>query len=111
MPDVTATRNPAPVFAALGDPTRLALLGRLSGGESCSIATLSADGIMTRQAVTKHLHVLEEAGLVESIRIGRESRYSFRPEPVAAACAYLEAVAAQWEGALERLKRFVEKDG
>ena len=111
MPDAVAAPDPAPVFAALGDPTRLALLGRLSGGESCSIAALSADGTITRQAVTKHLHVLEEAGLVESIRIGRESRYSFRPEPIVEACAYLEAVAAQWEGALERLKRFVEKDG
>jgi DNA-binding transcriptional ArsR family regulator len=100
--------DPAPVFAALGDPTRLQLLARLSDGESRSISALSGDSRLTRQALTKHLKVLEGAGLVTSERIGRETRFAFRPERVEAARDYLDAVAAQWEAALGRLKRFVE---
>jgi DNA-binding transcriptional ArsR family regulator len=102
-------RDPAPVFAALGDRTRLSLLMRLSDGQTRSIAKLSADTRLTRQAVTKHLHVLESAGLVSSIRVGRESRFGYRPEPIADAKAYLDAVSAHWDGALERLRAFVER--
>lgn len=110
-----AVANPAPgvaapIFAALGDPTRLSLLLRLSDGESRSISSLSADGRITRQALTKHLKVLECAGLVRSERAGRETRFAFRPEPVAAARSYLDAVGAQWEASLGRLKQFVEAD-
>ncbi len=109
MPSASlALPDPVPVFAALGDHTRLALLARLSDGESRSIAALSADAAMTRQAVTKHLHVLAGAGLVASVRVGRESRYVFRPEPLMDAKAYLEMVAGQWDDALSRLKSFVE---
>ena len=100
--------DPAAVFAALGDRTRLSLLARLSDGEARSIASLSADSDLTRQAVTKHLHVLQDAGLVHSLRVGRESRFAFRPEAVADAQAYLERVSTQWGDALARLKRFVE---
>ena len=100
--------GPAPVFAALGDGTRLALLARLSDGRARSIAALSADTRLTRQAITKHLHMLEEAGLVRSARVGRESRFSYRPEPVAEARVYLDRVAAQWDDALSRLRAFVE---
>lgn len=100
--------DPAPVFAALGDRTRLSLLMKLSSGGARSIASLSADTRLTRQAVTKHLHVLEGAGLVESVRVGRESRFAFRPEPVADLRSYLAAVSAQWDDALGRLKAFVE---
>ena len=100
--------DPAPVFAALGDRTRLALLARLSDGGTRSIAALSADSRLTRQAVTKHLRVLESAGLVRSVRVGRESRFAFRPEPVAAARSYLEGVSAQWDEALSRLRALVE---
>jgi DNA-binding transcriptional ArsR family regulator len=103
-------QSPAPVFAALGDRTRLALLNRLSDGQTRSIAKLSADTRLTRQAVTKHLHVLENAGLVRSVRIGRESRFAYRPEPVAEARSYLESVSAQWDEALARLRAFVEDD-
>lgn len=102
--------DPAPVFAALGDRTRLRLLGRLSEGGARSIAALSTDGGMTRQAVTKHLHVLEAAGLVAIARIGRESLYTYRPEPVDDARAYLAAVSAQWDERLLRLKALVEVD-
>ena len=100
--------DPAPIFAALGDPTRLSLLNRLSGGDAQSIAKLSAQTRLTRQAVTKHLHVLEGVGLVRSVRVGRESRFAYRPEPLVDARAYLDAVSAQWDDALGRLKAFVE---
>jgi DNA-binding transcriptional ArsR family regulator len=100
--------NPAAVFAALADPTRLALIARLSGGASRSIAALAADTRLTRQAVTKHLHVLRHAGLVEARRAGRETRFAFRPGPAAEARAWLDAIGAQWEDALGRLKAHVE---
>ncbi|MDB5450139.1 MAG: transcriptional regulator [Phenylobacterium sp.] len=100
--------GPAPVFAALGDPTRLSLLRRLSDGQAQSIARLSAETSLTRQAVTKHLHVLQNAGLVSSLRVGRESRFAYRPEPIAEARSYLETVSAQWDDALSRLRALVE---
>lgn len=104
-----AVLNPAPVFAALGDRTRLALLSRLSDGRTRSIARLSEGTDLTRQAVTKHLRVLEEAGLVTQSRAGRESRFALRPEPLAEARSYLDAVSRQWDEALGRLKSFVER--
>ena len=102
--------DPAAVFAALGDRTRLALLLRLAAGSALSIAALSTDTGITRQAVTKHLRVLEDVGLVERERSGRESRYGYRPDQVAAMRDYLNGVAAQWDGELARLKSFVEAD-
>lgn len=101
----------APVFAALGDRTRLSLLLRLSDGEARSIADLSADTDLTRQAVTKHLRVLEEAGLVGHLRVGREARFAYRPEGVLEARACLDTVSTQWDAALGRLRRLVEGDG
>jgi len=103
-----ADPGPAPIFAALGDRTRLSLLRRLSDGQTRSIARLSQDTALTRQAVTKHLHVLENAGLVRSVRVGRESRFAYRPEPIIEAKAYLATVSAQWDDALARLQAFVE---
>lgn len=101
--------DPAPIFAALGDRTRLWLLMKLSDGQTRSIARLSADTSLTRQAITKHLRVLETAGLVEGRRVGRESRFALRPEPIAEARTYLDGVAAQWDDALSRLRAFVER--
>jgi DNA-binding transcriptional ArsR family regulator len=101
--------DPAPIFAALGDRTRLSLLRRLSSGERLSIHALSADTKLTRQAVTKHLRVLETAGLVASVRVGRESHFAYRPAPVAEARSYLDMVSAQWDTALERLRALVEQ--
>jgi DNA-binding transcriptional ArsR family regulator len=101
--------DPAPIFAALGDGTRLSLLAKLNDGRDRSIAALSADTRLTRQAITKHLRVLEDAGLVASTRAGRESRFRLRPEPIATARAYLEGVSRQWDDALARLRSFVEK--
>jgi DNA-binding transcriptional ArsR family regulator len=101
----------APVFAALGDATRLALMTQLSDGQARSITALSADTRLTRQAVTKHLRTLERAGLVRALRRGRESRFAFAPERIDEARAYLDRVARQWDDALFRLKAFVEKEG
>ena len=107
-PAQRARGGPAPVFAALGDPTRLSLVQRLSDGERRSISHLSIDTQLTRQAVTKHLKVLEDAGLVESVRSGRESRFSLRVETMRDASLYLDDVSAQWDAALTRLARFIE---
>jgi DNA-binding transcriptional ArsR family regulator len=101
--------RPASVFAALGDPTRLSLLSKLSDGRSRSIASLSADTVLTRQAVTKHLRVLEQAGLVKSDRIGRESHFAFRAEAITEVQAYLDAVSRRWDDALARLRSLVEQ--
>lgn len=98
----------APVFAALGDDTRLLLIARLSGGHPCSISQLTAGSKMTRQAVTKHLRVLEGAGIVRCTRAGRESRFEFDPGPMEELRKYLDQVSAQWDQALARLKTFVE---
>ncbi len=101
--------DPAPVFAALGDRTRLSLLIKLSDGGQRSIASLSADTKLTRQAVTKHLQVLENAGLVTSLRVGRESRFAYRPDPINDARSFLDSISAQWGEALGRLKDMVER--
>jgi DNA-binding transcriptional ArsR family regulator len=106
----TPASGPAPVFAALGDATRLRLVTRLSDGRARSIAQLTEGLGQTRQGITKHLRVLEEAGLVSSIRVGRESQFAFVPEPVARARTYLDTVSTQWDDALSRLKRFVEAE-
>lgn len=104
----TPERDTASLFAALGDRTRLSLLTKLSDGQTRSIAGLSAGTDLTRQAVTKHLRVLEEAGLVISSRVGRESQFAFRPEPIDEIRAYLDSVSRQWDDALSRLRAFVE---
>jgi DNA-binding transcriptional ArsR family regulator len=100
---------PAELFAALGDPTRLSLVMKLAAGRACSIATLSRGAEVTRQAMTKHLRVLERAGLVRSEHAGRETRFRLEPEAIGPARAYLDDVSAQWEEALGRLKAFVER--
>ena len=101
--------DPAPVFAALGDRTRLSLLMKLSDGQMQSIARLSGDTKLTRQAVTKHLHVLEKAGLVSSIKVGRESQFSYKSEPIVEVRSFLDTISAQWDDALSRLRSFVER--
>jgi len=98
----------APVFAALGDATRLALVAKLSRGRPHSISQLTEGSSLTRQAVTKHLRVLESAGIVHGVRVGRESRFEFDPQPLEEIKQYLELVSEQWDQALARLKSFVE---
>jgi DNA-binding transcriptional ArsR family regulator len=99
----------APVFAALGDETRLALVAKLCRGRPRSISQLTEGSRLTRQAITKHLRVLETAGVVHSVRAGRESLFEFDPEPIDELKKYLELVSAQWDEALARLKLFVER--
>jgi DNA-binding transcriptional ArsR family regulator len=98
----------APVFAALGDETRLLLVARLSRGQPHSISQLTQGSKLTRQAITKHLRVLEKAGIVHSVRAGRENRFEFDPEAMDAIKEYLDFVSEQWDQALSRLKSFVE---
>lgn len=98
----------APVFAALGDETRLSLVTRLSRGAPYSISQLSEGSQLTRQAVTKHLRVLERVGIVHSVRAGRESRFEFDPAAFQGIKSYLDQVSEQWDQALARLKSFVE---
>jgi DNA-binding transcriptional ArsR family regulator len=100
--------DPAPVFAALGDATRLRLVSTLADGRPRSLSELRQGTPLTRQAVSKHLRVLEGAGLVSSGRVGRETRFAFRPEPMAGVLTWLDDVGRQWEDALERLRAFVE---
>ena len=93
----------------MGDETRLSLIGKLSNGPPQSISRLAQGSTLTRQAITKHLRVLEGARVVRSVRVGRESLFEFRPEPLKEAQSYLERVSGQWDDALARLKSFVER--
>ena len=86
------------------------LVATLSQGEVCSISLLTAGTRLTRQAVTKHLGVLERAGIVRCMRQGRESLFTLKPEPLHDARAYLDSLSAQWDRALTRLKAFVEDE-
>src|SRR6185312_2138264 len=98
----------APVFAALGDRTRLSLVVKLCDGKPHSISHLTEGSRLTRQAITKHLRVLEDAGIVHGIRDGRESLFEFNPEPLEEMRRHLDLVSQQWDKALARLKSFVE---
>lgn len=99
----------ATVFAALGDPTRLALIVKLCDGSRRSIAQLADGAPLTRQAISKHLRVLEDAQVVSSQRSGRESLYTLNPAPIETVKSYIELVSSEWDQALLRLKFFVEK--
>lgn len=90
-------RSHAPVFAALGDETRLLLVAKLSQGRLCSISQLTRGSNLTRQAITKHLRVLEDAGIVHSVRMGRERQFEFDPGPVDELRAHLDRVSEDWD--------------
>lgn len=98
----------APIFAALGNEKRLALVAKLSTGESRSIAQLTEGTRLTRQAVTKHLRILEGARIVHSVRAGRESLFELDPAPIKQVREYVDVVSEQWDQALARLKALVE---
>ena len=104
-----AARNPAPVFAALGDETRLRLVAALCAGGAMSIAQLTGGTDITRQAVTKHLHVLAGAGLVRGARRGRERLWQLEPSRLDDARHALDVISRQWDETLGRLKAFVER--
>ena len=101
-------RDLAAGFSALGDETRLAIMQRLLRGERLSITRISTGAGISRQAVTKHLRVLEEAALVQSEARGRERLYALRRDRVAELQEYLETVTRQWEDALGRLRAHLE---
>ena len=105
-PDALKTR--ASVFAALGDETRLAVLAKLCGGLPQSISRLTAGTSLSRQAVTKHLRVLANAGMVRNVRTGRENLFELEPQPIEEVRDYLDQVSRQWDDALARLKSRVE---
>lgn len=104
-----ALRNSAPIFAALGDETRLRLIAVLCAGGAVSIAQLTSGTDITRQAVTKHLQVLADAGLVHDVKIGRERLWEFEPAQLEEARRSLEAIGQQWDQALQKLKLAVER--
>jgi DNA-binding transcriptional ArsR family regulator len=108
-PGAASFEGLAPIFAALGDETRLKLVGALCVGGAMSITQLTAGTLHTRQAVTKHLSVLASVGLVRDTRAGRERLWEFAPGAIEEARRTLEVIAAQWDGALERLRRAVEE--
>jgi DNA-binding transcriptional ArsR family regulator len=99
----------AELFAALGDATRLELVARLAEGGPQSIARLTSGLRLTRQAVTKHLRVLADAGLVSGSRAGRESRWEMDPRALETARRYLDLMSARWDRRLDALRQHVEK--
>ncbi|WP_243324723.1 metalloregulator ArsR/SmtB family transcription factor [Geothrix sp. SG200] len=104
----TRLKDAAPLFAALGDATRLGLLVSLCSGGPLTVTRLSGQFDVSRQAITKHLDVLAEAGLVKSSRRGRERIWTFEPKRLEDAHQYLERLSREWDVALGRLKAFVE---
>lgn len=98
----------APLFAALGDPTRLQIVTRLCDGGPLSIARLTDGSSISRQAITKHLGALSDAGLVTSERSGRERVWQLQPRRLLEAQHHLGRISAQWDEALERLRALVE---
>ena len=100
--------EPAAVFAALGEPTRIRLLDRLGDGAPRSIARLGDGMAISRQALSKHLRVLESAGLASATRNGRQTLYRIDPAGLLVAEAWIGDVSRQWDAAIDRLKRHVE---
>ncbi len=98
----------AKVFAALGDETRLRIVARLCSGGPLSITRLTAGSDVTRQAITKHLDVLQDAGLVRGIRTGRERVWKLDTAQLEQSRRYLDQISSQWDEALGRLKALVE---
>ena len=99
----------ARVFAALGDPTRLKLVAVLCAGGALSIAQLTTNTDISRQGVTKHLHVLSQAGVVRDVKSGRERLWQLEPGQIEEAKRTLDVISRQWEAALGKLKAFAEK--
>jgi DNA-binding transcriptional ArsR family regulator len=97
------------VFSALSDPSRRRLLEALAGRESASLTELAAQLPVTRQAVSKHLTALGEAGLVESSRAGRETRYRITPQPLGEALTWMERIGRQWDERLARLREHLAR--
>jgi DNA-binding transcriptional ArsR family regulator len=108
-PGNAAFKRSAPIFAALGDATRLHVVSRLCGGGPMSITQLTEGTDVTRQAVTKHLAVLAEAGLVRDFKQGRERVWELRTRQLEDARKVLDLISERWDEALQRLKAMLEK--
>jgi DNA-binding transcriptional ArsR family regulator len=106
----TALLGAAPVFAALGDAARLHIVSRLCEAGPLSISRLTAGTSISRQAVTKHLHALSNAGLIRGERCGRERIWRLEPRRLAEVQGHLDQISAQWDAAIERLRAFVERE-
>ena len=104
-----SARSAGAVFTALGEDTRLALVARLSARGPQSITRLASGSDVTRQAITKHLHVLAGAGLVHDVRRGRERIWELDTKRLDDASRWLEQISKRWDDALDRLRRFVEQ--
>ena len=104
-----AIKSSAPLFAALGDEMRFRIVSQLGRDGPASIARLTAGSRITRQAITKHLRVLEDAGVVRSKRCGRESVWQLERRRLEDARRHLDVISRQWDNALERLRQFVEE--
>ncbi|MGA7872955.1 MAG: metalloregulator ArsR/SmtB family transcription factor [Candidatus Binatus sp.] len=100
----------APIFAVLGDVTRLHIVARLCGEGPLSIMHLADGASVSRQAITKHLHALERAGLARSSHVGRECIWELRTERLSDARRYLDQISQDWDVAIDRLRAFVEKE-
>jgi len=107
--ELAKVSNAALVFAALGDVTRLQIVIRLCDGGPQSIVRLTEGSNVSRQAVTKHLRALSDAGVVRVERLGRETLWELEPKSFAEASQYLERISQRWDRALLRLKAFVEE--
>ena len=103
-----AWREARPVFAALGDETRLRIVERLCGEGPLSATRLAGDAAVSRQALAKHLHVLAGASVVSGVRVGREVLWCLEPARLAAARRLLDGISREWDARLERLRRLVE---
>jgi len=99
----------APIFAALGDATRLAIVSRLSTEGPLPTIALGKDAQVSRQALTKHLQLLEEIGIVKSERVGRDRRWQIKTQRIEEVRRYLDQISAQWDARVERLRNFVEE--
>ena len=105
---LSEAKHSAPIFAALGDETRLRIVFRLCDDGPMSITRLTAGSQVTRQAIAKHLRVMEEAGIVHSRRQGRESVWQLEERRLQDARHYLDLISKHWDEALGRLRKFVE---
>jgi DNA-binding transcriptional ArsR family regulator len=102
---LSSLRNSRNLFAALGDETRLRLVFRLCDDGPMSITRLTAGSKVTRQAITKHLRVMQQAGLVRSARHGRETIWQLDQRRLKDARRYLNQISKQWDDALARLRQ------
>ena len=98
------------VLAALADPTRRQLLDLLAAHGQATATTLAGDLPVSRQAIVKHLTVLGSAGLVDSVKVGREVRYAVRPEALDTTARWMTSLAADWDRRLAKIKRIAEQD-